>query len=148
MESKYKEITTLKLLLVPASFGGVGYIKEKNKITNQPSSTSPKTKPSREISYLGVGEGVEGGQKWSGSMSGGKPVFVSVMYSPKARMSLGSDHIGASCAREETSFSRRFRAPVRAGQVRTACWKDSGPVWQRGQVGSGFSSDQEGWAAR
>jgi len=60
----------------------------------------------------------------------------------------GSDHIGASSAREETSFSRRFRARVRAGQERMACWKDSGPVSQRGQVGSGFSSDQEGWAAR
>jgi len=83
-----------------------------------------------------------------GSMSGGKPVFVSVMYSPRARMRVGSDHIDASCAREETSFSRRFRTRVRAGQVRTLCWKDSGPVSQRGQVGSGFSSDQEGWAAR
>jgi len=84
----------------------------------------------------------------SGSMSGGKPLFVSVMYSPRARMRVGSDHIGASCATEETSFSRRFRARVRAGQVRTACWKDSGQVSQRGQVGSEFSSDQGGWAAR
>ena len=98
--------------------------------------------------YLAVGEGVEGGLNWSGSMSGGKPVLVSVMYSPRARRRVGWDHIGASCAREETSFSRRFRACVRAGQVRTACWKDSGPVSQRGQVGSGLSSDQEGWAAR
>jgi len=91
---------------------------------------------------------VEGRVNWSGSMSGGKPVLVSVMYSPKARMRVGSDHIAASCAREETSFSRRFRARVRAGQVRSACWKDSGPVSQRGQVGSGLSSDQEGWAAK
>jgi len=64
---------------------------------------------------------VEGGLNWSGSMSGGKPVFVSVMYSLKPRKRVGSDHIGASCAREETSFSRRFRASVRAGSVRTAC---------------------------
>ena len=91
---------------------------------------------------------MEGGLYWSGSMSGGKPVFVSVMYSPRACIRVGSDHIGASCAREETSFSRRFRARVRAGHVRTACWKDSGSVSQRGQVGSGLSSDQEGWAAR
>jgi len=81
-------------------------------------------------------------------MSGGKPVFVSVMYSPSARMRRGSDHIVASCAREETSFSRRSRTRVRAGQVRMACWKDSGPFPHRGQVGSGFSSNDEGWAAR
>jgi len=81
-------------------------------------------------------------------MSGGKPVFVSVMYSPRARMRRGSDYIVASCAREETSFSRRSRTRVRAGQVRMACWKDSGPVPHRGQVGSGFSSNHEGWAAR
>jgi len=81
-------------------------------------------------------------------MSGGKPVFVSVMYSPRACMRRGSDHIVASCAREETSFSRRSRARVRAGQVRMACWKDSGPVLHRGQVGSGFSSNHAGWAAR
>jgi len=30
-ESKYKKITTLKLLLISASFGGVGYVKEKIK---------------------------------------------------------------------------------------------------------------------
>ena len=81
-------------------------------------------------------------------MSRGKLVFVSVMYSPRARMRVGSDHIGSLCAREEASFSRRFRTRVRAGQVRTACWKHSGPVSQRGQVGSEFPSDQEGWAAR
>jgi len=63
-------------------------------------------------------------------------------------MRMGSDHIVGSCATEETSFSGRFRTHVRAGQVRMACWKDSGPVSHRGQVGSGFSSAQEGWAAR
>ena len=56
-----------------------------------------------------------------GSMSGGKPVFVSVMYSPSAGMRRGSDHVVASYAREETCFSRRSRARWRAGQVRTAC---------------------------
>jgi len=81
-------------------------------------------------------------------MSGGKPVFVSVIYWPSARMRRGSDHIVASCAREQTSLSRRPRTRVRAGQVRMACWKDSGPVSHRGQVGSGFSSTHEGWAAR
>ena len=101
-----------------------------------------------KTSYLGVEGGVERGLCWSGSMSEGNPVFVSVMYSPRARMRVGSDHIGALCAREETSFSRRFRTRSRAGQVRTACWEDSGPVSQRGQVGSELSSDQEGWAAR
>jgi len=54
-------------------------------------------------------------------MSGGKPVFVSVMYSPSARMRRGSDHVVPSYAREERSFSRRSRACPRAGQVRMAC---------------------------
>jgi len=81
-------------------------------------------------------------------MSGGKTVFVSVMYSPSARMSGGSDHIVASCASEETSFRRRPPTRVRAGQVRMACWKDSGPVPHRGQVRSRFSLNHEGWAAR
>jgi len=81
-------------------------------------------------------------------MSGGKPVFVVVMYSPSARMRRGSDHVVASCAREETSFSRRSRGSSRAEQLRMACWKDSGPIPQCGQVGSGSSSDHEGWAAR
>jgi len=70
--------------------------------------------------YSWVGE-AKGGKSWSGSMSGGKPVFVSVIYSPSARMRRGSDHIIASCAREETSFSRRSRTRERAGQVRMAC---------------------------
>ena len=88
------------------------------------------------------------GEWRSGSMSGGKPVLVSVRYSPKARIRRGSDHVVASCAMEETSFSRRSWTRVRAGQERMACWKDSGPVSHRGQFGSGFSSDHEGWAAR
>ena len=81
-------------------------------------------------------------------MSGGKPVFVSVMYSPNARMRRRTDHIVALCAREETSFSRRSRTREGAGQARTACWKDSGPVRHCGQVGLGLSSNHEGWAAR
>jgi len=71
-------------------------------------------------------------------MAGGKPVFVFVMYSPRARMRMGSDHIVPSPTREETSFSRSSRTRVRAGQVRMACWKDSGPVLHRGQVGLGL----------
>jgi len=70
------------------------------------------------------------------------------MYSPSARVRWGLDHIVASCSREETSFSKLSRTHARAGQVRMACWKDSGPVSHRGQVGSGFSSNHEEWAAR
>jgi len=51
-------------------------------------------------------------------MLGGKPDLVSEMYSPRARMRLGSDQSEASCLMEGTSFSRRFLAPDRAGQVR------------------------------
>jgi len=54
-------------------------------------------------------------------MSGGKPVFVSVIYSPSARMRRGSDQVVASRAREETSFRRRSRARSRAGHARMAC---------------------------
>ena len=82
------------------------------------------------------------------SISGGKTVFVSGMYSPSARRRGGLDHIVVSCAREETSFRRRSRTRVRAGQVRMAYWKDSGPALHRGQVGSGFWSNNKGWAAR
>jgi len=81
-------------------------------------------------------------------MSRGKPVFVSVIYSASARMRMGWDHVVASCAREGTSFSRRSRTRLRAGQVRMACWKDSGPMSNRGQVASGSSLDHEEWAAR
>jgi len=81
-------------------------------------------------------------------MSGGKPVLVSEMYSPRARIRWGSDHKAASCPRVETSFSRRSRSLARVGQVRMAWWKVSGSVPQRGQVGFGLSSNQEGWAAR
>jgi len=84
----------------------------------------------------------------SGIISGGKPLFVSVIYSPKARMRWGSVHLVASCPREETPCSRGSRALARAGQVRMTCCKVAGPVLQRGQVRSGFSSNQEGWAAR
>jgi len=61
-------------------------------------------------------------------MPEGKPVFVAVMYSPKARMRRGSVHRSASGPREETSFSRRSRSLFRAGQVRMACVKVSGSV--------------------
>jgi len=81
-------------------------------------------------------------------MSGGKPVFVSVMWSPKARTRSGFVHRSASGSREDTSFSRRSRALVRAGQVRIACVTDSGSVPHRGHVGSGFLSNHEVCAAR
>jgi len=81
-------------------------------------------------------------------MSGGKPVFVSVMYSPKARTRRGSVHRSASGPRDETSFSRRSCALVRAGQVRTACVKVSGSIPHRAQVGSGFLSNHEVCVAR
>jgi len=47
-----------------------------------------------------------------------------------------------------TSCSKRPRARERAGQWRMACWKNSGSSPQRGEVGSGFSSNKDGWAAR
>jgi len=81
-------------------------------------------------------------------MSGGKPVFVSVMYMPKAGIRWGSVHRVESCPREVTSFSGMSRAYGRAGQLSIACWNDSGAVPQPGQVKSGFSLNQEGWTAR
>jgi len=89
-----------------------------------------------------------GKKKYSGTMLEGKLVLVSVMYSPNARMRWGSAHNVASCSREEMPFSRASWTLVRAGQVRMTCWNVSGPVPHHGQVGSGFSSDQEGWVAR
>ena len=71
-----------------------------------------------------MGEGWE----YSGVMSGGKPVFVSVIYWPKAGMRRGSVHRWAFGLREEMSFSRRSQTLVRAGQVRVACMKVSGSV--------------------
>jgi len=88
------------------------------------------------------------GGEYSGVMSGGKPVLVSVMYSPKAHMRRGSVHRLGSGPREETSFSRRSRTLVSAGQVRMACVKVSGSVPYRGQVGFGLSSNHEVCAAR
>jgi len=98
----------------------------------------------------GLRTGGRGGRKNNshGVMSGGKPVLVSVMYSPKAGIRWGSDHKAASCPREVTSFSRRSRTLARAGQERMAWWEVSGSVPQRGQVGFGSSSNQEGCATR
>jgi len=45
-------------------------------------------------------------------MSGGIPVVVSLMYSPSARIRRGSDHIVASCAREQASDPCAGRAGV------------------------------------
>jgi len=71
-----------------------------------------------------------------------RDVFVESSYE------VGLDHNVASCPREETSVSRSSRTHVWAGQVRMACWKDSGPVSHRRRVWSGLSSNHEGWAAR
>ena len=70
-------------------------------------------------------------------MSGGKPVLVVVMYSPRARIRCGSDHRLESWPREETSFSRRSRSLDRAGQERTACRNVSGSIFApwTGEVG-------------
>jgi len=78
----------------------------------------------------------------------GNPVFVSVMYSPRARTRRGSVHRSASGPREETSFCRRSRTLVRAGQVRMAWVKVSDSSSHRGQVGSGFALNHEVCAAR
>jgi len=76
-------------------------------------------------------------------MRGAKPVFVSVMYSPKARMSRGSVHRSAPGPREETSFCRRSRTLDRAGQEGMVCVGVSGSLLHRGQVWSGYSSNHE-----
>ena len=81
-------------------------------------------------------------------MSGGKPVFVSFMYSPRARMRWDSVHRVVSCLREENSFSRGSRAFARAGQVRMACSKECESISSQGQARSGFSSHQEGCVVR
>jgi len=92
---------------------------------------------------VGGGE-AEGAKKRLRIMSGGKLVFVPVMYSPGARIRWGLDHNVAPCSREETSFSMSSRSLTRAGQVRMACWNVSRSVPQRGQVRFGFSLNQEG----
>ena len=69
-----------------------------------------------------------GGRKLSGIMSGGKPVLVVVMYSPRTRIRWGSDHKLASWPREQTSFSWRSRSLDRAGQESMACRNVSGAI--------------------
>ena len=68
-------------------------------------------------SVLGRGGGDREG-KQSEIISGGKPVFLSVMNSPRACMRWAVVHGGAPCPMEQTSFSRMSRALVRAAQVR------------------------------
>ena len=60
----------------------------------------------------------------------------------------GSLQMGLSASMLVTSLSRRSRARAGGGQRRMAGWKDSGSSLQRGHVGSGSSSNHEGWAAR
>jgi len=88
-----------------------------------------------------------GGRGYSGVMPGGKPVFVVVMYSPKALLRRGSVHRSVSGPTEETSISKRPGALFRAGQVMMACVKVSGAVPHCGQVGSGLSSTHDVCAA-
>jgi len=76
--------------------------------------------------------------QYSGVMSGGKPVFVVVMYWLKARIRWGSVHNVESRPREQTSFTRRFQSRAQAGQGRMGCWKVSCSTPQRGQDRSGF----------
>ena len=81
-------------------------------------------------------------------ISGGKPVLVLVMNWPWALISRGSVRMGLSASMVSTSFSRRSRARKRAGLLRMACWNVSWSVPHRGQVRTGSSLNQEGWAAR
>jgi len=77
-----------------------------------------------------------------------KPVLVLVMYWRRAFMRGGSVHMGLSTSTLSTSFERRFRACEQAGQGRMPCWNVPWSVPHRGQVVLGFSSNQEGWAAK
>ena len=63
-------------------------------------------------------------------MSSGKPVLVSEMYWPRARIRRGADDRGVPDLKEETSCSRRFWALERVGQLRMACLQDSCSVLQ------------------
>ena len=114
METKYKEISTLKLLLIYTFFARKS-IQRKDKTSSQRKKLN-KT-PARNHVFFSLGWGKQRG----GSSGREKAGFVSVMYSPSARMKSGSDHIVASCAREEASFSKRSWTRERAGQVRMAC---------------------------
>jgi len=78
-------------------------------------------------------------------MSGGNPVLVSVMYSPKARIRKCSFHRVASRPREETSFTRASWTLARgAGEdsvlehLRFSSASGAGRVWafvEPGRVG-------------
>ena len=97
-------------------------------------------------------EGVERGG-WArsglcGRMSGGKPVRVAVINWPSACVSVACDHRGLSSPSDVTSPSRRVLSRALSGQLRMACWKVSGAEPHRGHVVSGWSSHQEGCAAR
>ena len=88
------------------------------------------------------------GESWGGESGVGKPVLVTDMKHPRACMRDESDQTGVSGPREETVSSRRCRSLDLSGQWRTACSSVSGAEAQRGQVVSGSSSHQEGWAAK
>ena len=81
-------------------------------------------------------------------ISGRKPLLVLVMYWPSTFRRGDSDWTWLSVSILLTSFSRRSWAHERAGQSRIACLNVSWSVPHLRQVSAGFSSTQEGWAAR
>jgi len=83
-------------------------------------------------------------RNYSGLIYDGKLVFVSVMYSTKARKRWGLLPKAASHRKEETSFSRRSLTRALAGDVRMPGWNVSGLVRHQRQVGFGSSSNHEG----
>ena len=81
-------------------------------------------------------------------MGVGKLVLVTDMKRPWACMREQLDQMGLCGPREETASSRRCRSLDLSGQWRTPCYSVAGAEAQQGQVVSGFSLYQEGWAAR
>ena len=82
-----------------------------------------------------LGEGAGWGLE--GCISGGKPVWVAVMYWPRACIRGSSDQTGLPSSKEVTSPSRRVFSRVLFGQCRIACAKDSGAESQRGHMSLG-----------
>ena len=97
-------------------------------------------------------KGLEGhglaGSGLEGRMSGGKPVCVVVIYWPSACVDVACVQMGLSLSSDVTSPSRRVLSRALSGQTRMACSKISGAEPHQGHVVSGWSSYQEGCAAR
>ena len=81
-------------------------------------------------------------------MSGGKPVWVTVMNWPSACVRGFDVQRGLPSSREVTSPIRRVLSRALVGQCKIACVKDSGAEPHRGQVSFGSWLHQEGCAAR